>query len=145
MALLNIKIQNISTSPTNAMTALAKQIKDQGNDVISLVIGEPGFSTPDIIKAAGIGAINKNITKYTNVDGFEELFEAIVARYKREYGIEFTADQVCVTSGAKHSLHNILNCILEAGDEAIFFAPYCVGIISRYDCAYRSKINSCRN
>lgn len=84
MALLNTKIQNISTSPTNAMAALAKQIKDQGNDVISLVIGEPGFSTPDIIKAAGIEAINKNITKYTNVDGLKELREAIVARYKRD-------------------------------------------------------------
>ncbi len=59
MALLNTKIQNISTSPTNTMAALAKQIKDQENDVISLVIGEPGFSTPDIIKAAGIEAINK--------------------------------------------------------------------------------------
>ncbi|AFT92645.1 pyridoxal phosphate-dependent aminotransferase [Francisella tularensis subsp. holarctica] len=126
MASLNKKIQNVSTSPTNAMAALAKQIKDQGNDVISLAIGEPGFSTPDIIKAAGIEAINKDITKYTNVDGLKELREAIVSRYKREYGIEFAADQVCVTSGAKHSLHNIFNCILEAGDEAIFFAPYWV-------------------
>ncbi|MDE5037680.1 aminotransferase class I/II-fold pyridoxal phosphate-dependent enzyme, partial [Francisella tularensis] len=85
---LNKKIQHVSTSPTNSLAALAKQIKDQGNDVISLAIGEPVFSTPDIIKAAGIEAINKDITKYTNFDGLKELREAIVARYKREYGIE---------------------------------------------------------
>ncbi|API86862.1 pyridoxal phosphate-dependent aminotransferase [Francisella uliginis] len=126
MASLNTKIQNVSTSPTNAMAALAKQIKDDGNDVVSLAIGEPGFNTPDVVKQAGIEAINKNITKYTNVDGLKELREAIVARYKREYDIDFAADQVCVTSGAKHSLHNIFNCILEEGDEAIFFAPYWV-------------------
>lgn len=126
MASLNTKIQNVSTSPTNAMAALAKQIKDDGNDVVSLAIGEPGFNTPDVVKQAGIEAINKNITKYTNVDGLKELREAVVARYKREYDVDFSADQVCVTSGAKHSLHNIFNCILEEGDEAIFFAPYWV-------------------
>lgn len=126
MASLNTKIQNVSTSPINAMAALAKQIKDQGHDVISLAIGEPGFSTPDIIKQAGIEAINNNITKYTNVDGLKELREAVSARYKREYGADFAADQICITSGAKHSLHNIFNCILEEGDEAIFFAPYWV-------------------
>ena len=126
MATLNTKIQNVSTSPTNATATLAKQIKDQGHDVVSLAIGEPGFSTPDIVKQAGIEAINTNITKYTNVEGLKELREAVVARYKREYGVDFDADQVCVTSGAKHSLHNIFNCILEDGDEAIFFAPYWV-------------------
>ncbi|MFT4693436.1 MAG: aspartate aminotransferase [Francisella sp.] len=126
MAGLNTRIQNVSTSPTNAMATLAKQIKDDGNDVVSLAIGEPGFNTPDIVKQAGIDAINLNITKYTNVDGIKELREAIVARYEREYSADFKADQVCVTSGAKHSLHNIFNCILEEGDEAIFFAPYWV-------------------
>ncbi|QEO58784.1 pyridoxal phosphate-dependent aminotransferase [Francisella marina] len=126
MASLNTKIQNVSTSPTNAMAALAKQIKDQGHDVISLAIGEPGFSTPEVIKQAGIGAINNNITKYTNVDGIKELREAVSARYKREYNVDFAADQICITSGAKHSLHNIFNCILEEGDEVIFFAPYWV-------------------
>ncbi|WP_150464342.1 pyridoxal phosphate-dependent aminotransferase [Francisella sp. XLW-1] len=126
MASLNTKIQNVSTSPTNAMAALAKQIKDQGHDVISLAIGEPGFSTPEVIKQAGIDAINNNITKYTNVDGIKELREAVSARYKREYDVDFAADQICITSGAKHSLHNIFNCILEEGDEVIFFAPYWV-------------------
>ncbi|GAB4221846.1 MAG: pyridoxal phosphate-dependent aminotransferase [Francisella sp.] len=126
MAALNKRIQSISASPTTSMAALARQLKDQGRDVISLAIGEPGFNTPDIIKKAGIEAINKNVTKYTNVEGLKELCEAIVSRYKREYGVEFSADQVCVTSGAKHSLHNIFSCILEEGDEAIFFAPYWV-------------------
>ncbi|QIV96196.1 aspartate aminotransferase [Allofrancisella inopinata] len=126
MATLNKKIQNVSASPTTAMAALAKQIKDQGHDVVSLAIGEPGFSTPDTIKKAGIDAINANITKYTNVDGLKELREAVVKHYKRQYGIDFNAEQVCITSGAKHSLHNIFNCILEEGDEAIFFAPYWV-------------------
>ncbi|AXA33740.1 pyridoxal phosphate-dependent aminotransferase [Francisella adeliensis] len=126
MASLNKKIQNVAPSATNAMAALAKQIKDDGNDVVSLAVGEPGFSTPDVVKEAGIEAINSNITKYTNVDGLKELREAIVTRYKREYGVNFAADQVCVTSGAKHSLHNIFNCILEEGDEAIFFTPYWV-------------------
>ena len=126
MASLNKKIQSVAPSATNAMAALAKQIKDEGNDVVSLAIGEPGFSTPDIVKEAGIEAINTNITKYTNVDGLKELREAVVARYKREYSVNFAADQVCITSGAKHSLHNIFNCILEEGDEAIFFAPYWV-------------------
>lgn len=126
MASLNKKIQSVAPSATNAMAALAKQIKDEGNDVVSLAIGEPGFNTPDIVKEAGIEAINTNITKYTNVDGLKELREAIVSRYKREYSVDFAADQVCVTSGAKHSLHNIFNCILEEGDEAIFFAPYWV-------------------
>ncbi|QLE78478.1 pyridoxal phosphate-dependent aminotransferase [Francisella sp. Scap27] len=126
MASLNKKIQNVAPSATNAMAALAKQIKDDGNDVVSLAVGEPGFNTPDVVKEAGIEAINSNITKYTNVDGLKELREAIVTHYKREYGVNFAADQVCVTSGAKHSLHNIFNCILEDGDEAIFFAPYWV-------------------
>ncbi len=126
MASLNKKIQSVAPSATNAMAALAKQIKDEGNDVVSLAIGEPGFSTPDIVKQAGIEAINTNITKYTNVDGLKELREAVAARYKRKYGVNFAADQVCITSGAKHSLHNIFNCILEEGDEAIFFAPYWV-------------------
>ena len=126
MAGLNTRIQSVSTSPTNAMATLAKQIKEDGNDVVSLAIGEPGFSTPDIVKQAGIEAINLNVTKYTNVDGLKELRESVVARYKREYDADFKADQVCVTSGAKHSLHNIFSCILEEGDEAIFFAPYWV-------------------
>lgn len=126
MIKLNAKIQNVSTSPTNAMAALAKQIKDEGNDVVSLAIGEPGFSTPEVVKQAGIEAINTDITKYTNVDGIKELREAVAARYKRDYNVDFKADQVCITSGAKHSLHNIFNCILEDGDEAIFFAPYWV-------------------
>ncbi|APC96592.1 pyridoxal phosphate-dependent aminotransferase [Francisella frigiditurris] len=126
MATLNKKIQNVTPSSTTAMAKVAKDLAEKGHDVVSLAIGEPGFSTPDVIKKAGIEAINNNITKYTNVDGLKELRQAIVDRYKRNYGALFSADQVCISSGAKHSLHNIFNCILEEGDEAIFFAPYWV-------------------
>ena len=126
MASLNKKIQNVSPSSTGAMTALARDLKEKGNDVISLSIGEPGFSTPDVIKKAGIEAINSDITKYIESDGLKELREAIVNRYKREYGVDFSADQVCVTSGAKHALHNVFGSILDEGDEVIFFAPYWV-------------------
>ena len=126
MISLNKKIQSVASSPTTAMSQLAKDMKADGFDVISLAIGEPGFNTPEVIKQAGIDAINQNITKYTNVDGLPELREAIVTRYKQQYNQQFSADQVCVTSGAKHSLHNIFSCILQEGDEAVILAPFWV-------------------
>ena len=140
MAYLNQKIQNIPASPTTSMSALAKKIASEGHDVVSLAVGEPGFDTPEKVKQAGIQAINNNITKYTNVDGLEELRESIVSRYKRIYNQEFNANQICISSGAKHSIHNIFSCILEPNDEVIFFAPYWVSYPSMISLANAKPI-----
>ncbi|MBK2095611.1 pyridoxal phosphate-dependent aminotransferase [Francisella philomiragia] len=126
MLKISNKVKSIEVSATVVMSELAAELKQQGRDVISLSIGEPGFFSPDCVKQAAKRAIDNNITKYPPIDGISELKEAIVKRYKRDYGLSFNKNQICVTSGTKQSIHNIFTCIFDDGDEAIYFAPYWV-------------------
>ncbi|MCG6938938.1 MAG: pyridoxal phosphate-dependent aminotransferase [Gammaproteobacteria bacterium] len=123
---LSNRLQKVKPSPTLAVTALANQLRAQGRDVIGLAAGEPDFDTPDYIKRAAIDAINKGYTKYTAVDGTAGLKQAIINKFKRENGLDFTADQILVSVGGKQAVYNLCQSILNPGDEVIIPAPYWV-------------------
>jgi aspartate aminotransferase len=116
----------IQPSATLAMTARVFELKRAGVDVIGLGAGEPDFDTPDFVKDAGIAAIREGRTKYTNVDGTQELKQAIVDKFARDNGLTYTCDQVSVNVGGKHSLFNAMVATVDAGDEVIVPAPYWV-------------------
>ncbi|MGI6604439.1 MAG: pyridoxal phosphate-dependent aminotransferase [Firmicutes bacterium] len=120
------RAQGIGASPTLAMNARAKEMKKQGIDIISFTVGEPDFNTPDHIAAAGISAIEKGFTRYTPAAGLPELKEAICAKLKRDNGLEYQAADVVVSNGAKHSIYNVLQALIDEGDEVIVPAPYWV-------------------
>ena len=119
-------MQSIKPSPTLAVTARAKALKAEGKDIIGLGAGEPDFDTPDHIKAAAIEAINSGFTKYTAVDGTPELKRAVIAKFKRDNGLDYTPDQILVSCGGKQSFFNLAQALLDAGDEVIIPAPYWV-------------------
>jgi len=116
----------IQPSATLAMTSRVFELKAQGIDVIGLGAGEPDFPTPDFVKEAAIAAIHANQTKYTNVDGIPALKEAIVAKFKRDNGLDYAINQITVNVGGKHTLFNALVSTVEPGDEVIVPAPYWV-------------------
>ncbi|UAK24858.1 pyridoxal phosphate-dependent aminotransferase [Sphingomonas nostoxanthinifaciens] len=126
MSLISAALGRISPSPTLAMTSRTLELKAQGIDVIGLAAGEPDFDTPDFVKDAAIAAIRAGKTKYTNVDGTAELKAAIVAKFKRDNGLDYTPGQISVNVGGKHTLFNALVATVEAGDEVIVPAPYWV-------------------
>ena len=119
-------LQRLSESATIAMARKARELKDQGVDVISLSLGEPDFDTPAEMKQAGIDAIHANDTHYTPVPGTPHVRNAIVKKFKRDNGLEYTADQVVVSTGAKQSLANVVLSLVDPGDEVILPAPYWV-------------------
>jgi aspartate aminotransferase len=123
---LSDRINNLSTSQTLAMAALARELKAQGKDIISLSLGEPDFNTPDFIKEAAKKAIDENYSTYTPVDGYVELKEAICRKFKRDNNLDYTPSQIVVSTGAKQSLYNIAQVMLNDGDEVILPAPYWV-------------------
>ncbi len=123
---LSNRIQRVKPSPTLAVTALADQLRAEGRDVIGLAAGQPDFDTPDYIKKAAIDAINKGYTKYTAVDGTAGLKQAIINKFKRENGFDFTADQILVSVGGKQAIYNLCQTLLNEGDEVIIPAPYWV-------------------
>lgn len=116
----------IQPSPTLAVTARVNELKRQGIAVIGLGAGEPDFDTPDFVKEAAIAAIRAGQTKYTNVDGTHELKEAIAAKFARDNGLTYTASQISVNVGGKHTLFNAFVATIDAGDEVIVPAPYWV-------------------
>ncbi len=120
------RVQRVKPSPTLAVTARAARLKAEGHDVIGLGAGEPDFDTPAHIAQAGIEAINGGFTRYTNVDGTNELKDAIIAKFRRDNGIEYERPQILVSSGAKQTLYNLCMAVLDPGDEAIIPAPYWV-------------------
>lgn len=124
--LLSDRINNLSTSQTLAMAALARELKAQGKDIISLSLGEPDFNTPDFIKEAAKKAIDENYSTYTPVDGYVELKEAICRKFKRDNSLDYKPSQIVVSTGAKQSLYNIAQVMLNDGDEVILPAPYWV-------------------
>ena len=120
------RMENLSPSVTMAITALARELKAQGKDILSFSAGEPDFDTPEVIKEAAIQAIKDGHTKYTAVEGTIETKQAIINKLKKDHGIEYQLDEVIVSNGAKHSLFNLFQCLIEEGDEVIIQAPYWV-------------------
>ena len=119
----------VQASTTMAIDAMFKQMKADGVDVIGFGAGEPDFNTPDNIKAAGIAAIEQNITRYTPAAGTVELRQAVCGRMKADYGLEYKPSQVVVSSGAKHLVYLALRAVVNPGDEVILPAPYWVSYI----------------
>ncbi len=124
--MLSDRIQVLSESLTIAITALAQQLKREGKDILGFSAGEPDFDTPRVIKDAAIKAIEEGFTRYTPVDGIPELKEAIVEKLARENGLRYTTDQVIASNGAKQSLFNLFQSVINPGDEVIIPAPYWV-------------------
>lgn len=126
MSFLAKSLSRIKPSPTIAVTALARELKAAGRDVIGLGAGEPDFDTPDNIKQAAIDAINRGETKYTAVGGIPELKQAICDKFKRENGLEYKPSQTFVSPGGKAVLFNAFMATINPGDEVIIPAPYWV-------------------
>lgn len=123
---LSHRVQAIKPSPTLAVNARANKLKAEGKDIIGLGVGEPDFDTPQHIKAAGIAAINNGFTRYTAVGGTPSLKQAIVAKFKRENGLDYKPSQVLVSCGGKQSFYNLTQAVINPGDEVIIPAPYWV-------------------
>ncbi|MFK7002013.1 pyridoxal phosphate-dependent aminotransferase [Flavobacterium oreochromis] len=124
--ILSDRINSLAVSQTLAMAALARELKAQGKDIISLSLGEPDFNTPDFIKEAAKQAIDDNYSAYPPVEGYLDLKEAICAKFKRDNNLNYTPAQIVVSTGAKQSLYNIAQVMLNDGDEVILPAPYWV-------------------
>jgi len=120
------RIQQVAASPTLGLDAKAKALKASGVDIISFGVGEPDFDTPAHVKAAGIKAIENNFTRYTAVEGIPELRNAIVEKFARDNQLTYTADQIVVNCGGKHTIYNLAQVLFQAGDEVIIPAPYWV-------------------
>lgn len=120
------RLEQVKPSPTLAITALAAELRASGKDVIGLGAGEPDFATPQHIKDAAKAAIDDNFTKYTAVDGIPSLKQAIIDKYKRDNQLEYTPQQVLVSSGGKQSFYNLIQAVVNPGDEVIIPAPYWV-------------------
>jgi len=120
------RVQRVKPSPTLAVTARAARLKAEGKDVIGLGAGEPDFDTPKHIAQAGIDAIRNGFTRYTNVEGINELKDAVIAKFERDNGIRYDRSQVLISSGAKQTVYNLCMSVLDPGDEAIIPAPYWV-------------------
>ncbi len=124
--LLSDRINKLSTSQTLAMAALARELKSQGKDIISLSLGEPDFNTPDFIKDAAKKAIDENYSTYSPVDGYMELKEAICRKFKRDNNLNYKPNNIVISTGAKQSLYNVAQVLLNDGDEVILPAPFWV-------------------
>ena len=134
--LLSDRINNMSTSATLAMAAKTRELKTQGKDIIGLSLGEPDFNTPDFIKEAAIQAINDNYNSYSPVDGYADLKDAIITKFKRDNHLTYTPNQIVVSTGAKQSLANVAGVMQNEGDEVILPCPYWVSysdIVKLYD------------
>ncbi len=123
---LSNRVQAVKPSPTLAISAHAKELRDAGRDVIGLGVGEPDFDTPDHIKEAAIQAIHDGQTKYTAVDGTAELKRAIIDKFRRDNELNYKPEQILVSSGGKQSSYNLAQAILDPGDEVVIPSPYWV-------------------
>jgi aspartate aminotransferase len=120
------RAQSIKPSPTLAIDLKAKLMKQRGIDVINFGVGEPDFDTPQNIKNSGIAAINEGYTKYCPVSGSPQIKNAVIEKLKRDNGLDYTPDEIIVSCGAKHSLYNLFQAVINEGDEVIIPAPYWV-------------------
>ena len=123
---LSKRVLAIKPSPTLAVSARAAKLKAEGHDIIALGTGEPDFDTPQHIKDAAIVAINAGFTKYTAVGGTPSLKKAVIAKFKRDNGLDYTAKQILVSCGGKQSFFNLALAVIDPGDEVIIPAPYWV-------------------
>ena len=123
---LSNRINSLPVSQTLAMAAKARELKAEGKDIISLSLGEPDFNTPDFIKDAAVEAINQDYNSYTPVDGYGELKEAICTKFKRDNNLSYKPSQIVVSTGAKQSIANVAQVLLNPGDEVLLPAPYWV-------------------
>jgi len=123
---LSDRINSLPISQTLAMAAKTRELRSEGKDIIGLSLGEPDFNTPDFIKEAAIQAVNENYNNYTPVNGYEELREAICRKFKRDNKLDYTPNQIVVSTGAKQSIANIAMVLLNPGDEVLLPAPYWV-------------------
>jgi aspartate aminotransferase len=123
---LSDRISNLPVSATLAMAAKARELKSQGVNVIGLSLGEPDFNTPTFIKDAAIQAVNDNYNSYTPVDGYVELKEAICRKFKRDNNIDYNPSQIVVSTGAKQSIANAIQVLINPGDDVLLVAPYWV-------------------
>lgn len=129
MAHLSNRIKTLSESQTIAMARKSRELQAQGIDIISLSLGEPDFTTPDVVKNAAKKAIDENYTYYTHVSGYVELRQAICNKFKRDNGLTFTPDEIVVSTGAKQSIANAVLCLINPGDEVIVPSPYWVSYL----------------
>ena len=123
---LSDRIKNLSTSQTLAMAAKARELREQGKDIIGLSLGEPDFGIPDFVKDAAIAAINEGYNSYTPVDGYGELKQAIITKFKRDNNLTYKPSQIVVSTGAKQSLANVALIAINPGDEVLLPCPYWV-------------------
>ena len=126
MTKVSDRLNRLAESATLAMARMSRELKDKGHNVIALSLGEPDFDTPDFIKEAAKKAIDDNFSHYTPVPGLPELRNAIVSKFKRDNNLEFTADQIVTSTGAKQSLANVCLSLLNPGDEVLLPCPYWV-------------------
>lgn len=126
MSLVATRLAAIKPSPTLAVSAKAAQLKSEGKDIIGLGAGEPDFDTPQFIKDAAVEAMKKGLTKYTPAGGTVSLKKAIIAKFKRDNGLDYTPKQILVSCGGKHTSFNLCLALLNPGDEVIIPAPYWV-------------------
>ena len=124
--LLADRIGRIKPSATIAVSMQAASLKAAGRDIISLAAGEPDFDTPAHTREAAVAAIAAGQTRYTAVDGTPALKDAIIAKLQRDHGLDYSHQQILVSSGAKHSIFNLLQALINDGDEVIVAAPYWV-------------------
>ena len=123
---LSNRIKNLPVSATLAMAAKARELKENGIDIIGLSLGEPDFNTPDFIKNAAIQAIEDNYNSYTPVDGYLDLKKSICKKFKRDNGLNYNANQIVVSTGAKQSIANTIQVLINPGDDVLLVAPYWV-------------------
>ena len=126
MNILSNRILNMAESETLAMTAKARELKAQGKDVISLSIGEPDFNAPEEVKEAAKQAIDDNFTHYPPVPGYPDLREAVCKKFKRDNNLDFKPEQIVVSTGAKQSIYQVVQCLVNPGDEVIIPTPFWV-------------------
>ena len=124
--MLSKRIQTLSSSLTISITTLAQELKAQGKDILSFSAGEPDFDTPDAVKNAAKDALDAGKTKYTAVPGIPELLQAVANKLKRDNNLEYTPNMIQTNNGAKHSLFNLIQALVDEGDEVIIPAPYWV-------------------
>ena len=123
---LSDRINNLAVSQTLAMAAKARELKNEGKDIIGLSLGEPDFNTPNYIKQAAVNAINEDYNSYTPVDGYVDLKNAIITKFKRDNNLSYNLSQIVVSTGAKQSLSNVAAALINPGDEVILPCPYWV-------------------
>ena len=123
---LSKRINNLPISATLAMAAKARELKENGTDIIGLSLGEPDFNTPDFIKNAAIKAVKDNYNSYTPVDGYGDLKNSICKKFKRDNELNYKPDQIVVSTGAKQSIANVVQVLINPGDDVLLVAPYWV-------------------